>query len=250
NGTSCWSAGFEHLLDAAEGLAGAFFVFDEGEADEGVAGVAEADAGADGGFGVDEELLGEVERAHGAELFGDFGPDEHGGLGHFDVPAELVEALDEDIAAGLVICNDFRDTFLRAVERGDGGDLDGGEGAVVEVALDAAERGDQLLVADLEANAPAGHIVGLGEREELDGDVLGARDFEDGGGAVAVEDQVGIGEVVDDVDAEFLAQRHQALEEGEIDALGGGVGGEVEDEQLGAGVHARQFALEGGEESG
>src|ERR1035437_10279131 len=76
-------------------LAGAFLVFDEGEADEGVAVVAEADAGADGGFGVDEEFLGEVERAHGAELFGDFGPDEHGGLGHFDVPAELVERSEE-----------------------------------------------------------------------------------------------------------------------------------------------------------
>ena len=41
----------EHLLDAAEGLAGAFLIFDEGEADVAVAVVAEADAGADGDFG-------------------------------------------------------------------------------------------------------------------------------------------------------------------------------------------------------
>jgi hypothetical protein len=40
----------QHLLDAAEGLAGAFFVFDEGEADVVVAVAAEADAGRDGGF--------------------------------------------------------------------------------------------------------------------------------------------------------------------------------------------------------
>jgi hypothetical protein len=167
-----------------------------------------------------------------------------------DFPAKLVEAVDQDVAAGFVICNDFGYTFLRAVEGGDGGDLDGGEGAVVEVALDAAERGDELLVADHEADAPAGHVVALGEGEELDGDVLGAGDFEDGGRAVAVEDQVGVGEVVDDVDAEVLAQRDQALEEGEVHALGGGVGGEVEDEQLGARVHAREFALEGGDEGG
>jgi hypothetical protein len=39
--------GGEHLPDAAEGLAGAFFVFDEGEADVAAAVVAEADAGRD-----------------------------------------------------------------------------------------------------------------------------------------------------------------------------------------------------------
>ena len=35
----------QHLLDAAQRLAGALFVFDEGEADVAVAVVAEADAG-------------------------------------------------------------------------------------------------------------------------------------------------------------------------------------------------------------
>ena len=40
----------QHGLDAAEGLAGAFFVFDEGEADVVVAVVAAADAGGDGYF--------------------------------------------------------------------------------------------------------------------------------------------------------------------------------------------------------
>jgi hypothetical protein len=50
-------AGFEHLFYAAEGLAGAFFVFDEGEADVAVAAFAEADAGADGGFGFEQEFF-------------------------------------------------------------------------------------------------------------------------------------------------------------------------------------------------
>ncbi len=52
-----WLGGFEHLLDAAEGLAGAFFVFDEGETDVGIAVVAEADARADGGVGFEEEFF-------------------------------------------------------------------------------------------------------------------------------------------------------------------------------------------------
>src|SRR6185312_8031901 len=115
---------------------------------------------------------------------------------------------DEDVAAGFVISDDVGDTLLRAVKRGDGGDLDGREGAVVEVALDAAERGYQLRIADHEADAPAGHVVGPREREELDGDVLGAGHFEDRWRAVAVEDEVGVGKVVDDVDAELFAERH------------------------------------------
>ena len=153
-------------------------------------------------------------------------------LGKSTCQPSLLRPVDEDVAAGLLVRDDFGDTFLRAVERGDGGDLDGREGAVVEVALDSAEGGDQLGVSDHEADAPAGHVVALGEGEEFDGDIFRAGDFEDAGGAVAVEDEVGVGEVVDDVDAEFFAERDEPLEEGEVDALGGGVGGEVEDEQL------------------
>ncbi len=41
----------KHLLDAPQRLAGAFFVFDEGEADVAVAVVAEAEAGGDGARG-------------------------------------------------------------------------------------------------------------------------------------------------------------------------------------------------------
>ena len=47
----------QHLLDAAQGLAGALFVFDEGEADVAVAVVAEADAGAYGYFGFGQQQL-------------------------------------------------------------------------------------------------------------------------------------------------------------------------------------------------
>ena len=76
-----------------------------------------------------------------------------------------------------------------------------------------------FLIADHEADAPAGHVVALREGEELDGDVFGAGNFEDAGRLVAVEDEVGVGEVVDEVDAVLLAERDEALEEGEVDAL-------------------------------
>ena len=62
------------MLDAAQGLAGAFFVFDQGEADVVVAVLAEADAGADGGFGFEQEFLGELDGAEGAVLLGDLWP--------------------------------------------------------------------------------------------------------------------------------------------------------------------------------
>jgi hypothetical protein len=68
-------------------------------------------------------------------------------------------------------CADLLDAVLRAFERGDRGDLDRRERAVVVVALDARERRDQVAVADHEADAPAGHVVALAHREELDGDV-------------------------------------------------------------------------------
>ena len=75
----------------------------------------------------------------------------------------------------LYMLADFLDAILRAVEGGGGGDLDRREGAVVEIGFDPSQRSDQPLVADREADAPAGHVVGLGKRRELDRDILGAR---------------------------------------------------------------------------
>ena len=57
------------------------------------------------------------------------------------------------------------DTVVRAVQGDDGGDLDGLEDPVVQVAFDAGQGVDQTLVAHHEAHAPAGHVVALGQRE-------------------------------------------------------------------------------------
>ena len=112
-----------------------------------------------------------------------------------------------------------RDALLRAFERGDGGDLDGREGAVVEVALEAREGGDEHRVADHEADAPAGHVVALRQSEELDGDVFGAGNLEDAGRLVAVEGDVGVGEVVDEIEAVLAGELDEAREERQVDAL-------------------------------
>ena len=77
----------EHLLDSAEGLAGALFVFYQAESYVGVAVVAEAYSWGDGGLRISQDQLGELQGAEVAVLFGDLGPDEHGGLGQGYGPA-------------------------------------------------------------------------------------------------------------------------------------------------------------------
>ena len=118
-------------------------------------------------------------------------------------------------------------------------DLDGREGAVVEVALETREGVDEDRIADHESDAPAGHVVGLGQSEEFDGDFFGAGDFENTGRLVAVEAEVGVGEVVDEIEAVLMGERDEAREEGQLDGLRGRVRREVDDERLGARGHAR-----------
>ena len=119
----------------------------------------------------------------------------------------------------------------RAVERGGGGDLDRGEGAVVEVGLDPGQRVDQAGVADGEAHAPAGHGVGLGERGELDRDVAGAVDLQDRGRRIAVEIDLGIGEVGEHPEVVLLREGDEIAVEIEIADLGRRVGREGDDER-------------------
>src|SRR6202012_3467090 len=103
------------------------------------------------------------------------------------MPAELVESLDEDIAAAAVGFADLRDAVLGPLQREDGRDLDRSEGTVVKVALEFCQSIDQHRIADHEADAPAGHIVGLRESKELDSDLFRARNLEHAGRLIAVE---------------------------------------------------------------
>src|SRR5690606_244124 len=98
-----------------------------------------------------DQQLGEFERAQMRELVGDRGPGEHRGGGGRDLPPCPAEAFDHDVAAAAIDLADFLDDVVGAVEGARGGDLYGGESAVVEVRLHARERRDQPLVADGEA---------------------------------------------------------------------------------------------------
>lgn len=218
----------KELLDAGESLAGAMVVFDEGEADKAFAEGAEADTGGNGDEGFFEELLGEFEGAKGTEALGDGGPEEHAAFWFFDRPTGTIEALDEEVATLLVQVADLVSFILALAQGDDGGDLDGLEVTVIEIALDASEGLDHAGVAENEADAPAGHVVAFGHGEDLDGVLLGAIDLENAGGLAAVETEIGVGEIVNDHGAVLGGEVEQLAEEIELDGVGSGVMGEAD----------------------
>ncbi len=95
-------------------------------------------------------------------------------------------------------------------QRHDRGDLDRLERPVVEVGLELGERRDDVGAAEREAHAPAGHREGLGQAVELDGALERTLGGEHGGRQVAVEGDVGVGEVV---------HEHELALAGEVDEL-------------------------------
>src|SRR6476661_5424664 len=217
-------------LEAAQGLADALRVLHEGEPDVAVAVLAEADARRHRHLALLDQELGELERAHAAEGLRDGGPHEHGPPGLRHRPADLVEAVDEDVAALAVQLHDVSHALLLALQRDDGRDLDGLEGAVVEVRLDAGQGVDHLAVAAHEAHPPAGHVVGLGQREDLDPHVLGPRDLEEGRRPEAVVGEVGVGEVVHHHQLVLAREVDHLHEELAVHAEGGGVVREGQDQ--------------------
>src|SRR5262245_19151607 len=152
------SAGGEGL-EAAEGLPDALLVLDEGEADEALAGLAETDARRHRDLAFADEALRQLQRAHRAERLGNGCPYEHGALGLGHAPADLVEPVHQHVAALAMELHDVLHHRLLAFQGDDGGDLDGLEGAVVEVRLDAGEGVNHASVAAHEAHAPARHVV-------------------------------------------------------------------------------------------
>ncbi len=208
-------------------------VLDKAEAHVGVAILAEADAGGYCHLGIGEQFLGELQRSHLAVGLGDGRPDEHGGLGPLDLPADVVQAVAQHVAPRLVHGGDLLHALLGPLQGRDGRHLDGGEHAVVEVGLDARQRRHQGPVAVHEAHAPAGHVVALGQGEELHGNLLGTGHLQYGGRLVAIEDDVGISEIVDYPDVVLPGDLHHLLEELQFHALGGGVPGKVEHQHLG-----------------
>src|SRR5690606_828469 len=110
-------------------------------------------------LGFRQYTLGELQRSHGPIRLGNLCPDVHGCLGNFDIPTSLVQTAREHITTAAVLLDDLVDALLRAIERGNGRDLDGRKRTVVVIALDTCQGIDQLAIAYHVANAPASHIV-------------------------------------------------------------------------------------------
>ncbi len=93
--------------------------------------------------------------------------------------------------------------------------------AGVKVRLDAHERVDDLIVADGDADAPASHVVGLGERIELDSHFHGSGNLQEGGGDVTVVGDVGVGKIMANEQVMTAREMNDALKESQIcDATG------------------------------
>src|SRR5437867_2176871 len=119
------------LLEPAQRLADPLLVLDEREPHVAFAVFAEADARRYRHLGLLNQELGELERAEAAEGVGDRRPHEHRALRLGHVPADLVEPVDEDVAALSVNLDDLVHALLVSLEGDDAGDLDRLEGAIV-----------------------------------------------------------------------------------------------------------------------
>ena len=93
-----------------------------------------------------------------------------------------------------------------------------------------------------------GHVVALRHGEEFDRDLARAGHLHDRRRLPAVEADVGVGEVVHDVDAVLAGERDDLLEERQLDALRGRIRREVHDQHLRLRERELDRALELGEE--
>ena len=140
----------------------------DGEREPGVTGAARAEALA--GRERDAVL---VEQPLDREAVGQAQPDEERALA---AGLERAERRDDAVAARLVERAPLGDRLLRAASaRRSPARWSGDEDARADVLLQPRHAGDELGVADDEAEPPAGHPVALREREELDADVARAR---------------------------------------------------------------------------
>ena len=98
--------------------------------------------------------------------------------------------------------------FLRPGQRRDRGFLQRREDAGAHVILECRHPGDELFVADDEADPPTRHSEALRHREQLDADVARAALGEEALGLASVEDEVAVREVVDHGGARVAGERH------------------------------------------
>ena len=221
-------------------------VLDQRDADEPLAVFAEPDPRRDRDIGPLEQQLREFHRADAAKFLRDRRPGEHRRLGARDLPPGIVAAPSTSTSRrALIALADFGDAILRPVQRRRRRDLDRRERAVIEIGFDPRQRRDQPRIADREADPPAGHRIGLAQRGELDRDVARPRHFEDRGRRLAVEIDLGIGQVRQHDDVVMPAEIDDLAVEIEIDGLRRRIGREIEHdrERRRDGVLRRLFQL-------
>ncbi len=154
---------------------------------------------------------------------GDLCPGEHRPPRRGYVPAGAKQAAHKHISPVLVGVAYFCGKVLIFVHHDRRGDLDWLERAVVQVALQLRKRCYGFGVADTECNSPASHRKGLRQAVELDRDVLGSLRLQDRRRLVAVEADIGIGEVVHEQDLALTGEIHDALHELQIHTCRGRV---------------------------
>ena len=164
---------------------------------------------------------------------------------HADVP----EPVDDDVPSRLVHGPHPLDVILGPGERGHRGALHGGEDPGVEVRLEGGQRAHGRPAAHGVPDTPAGHVVGLGERAELDHALLPARSGERAGSHVAVEGDLAVRRVMRDQQVVLLGEGDGPGEEGAVGDRRGGIAGVVEPYDLRR-VRRRQRVEIGEEPSG
>ena len=140
------------------------------------------------------------------------GPDVARAERRLERPPEPVQGLDDQVAPALVGRPELVEVLRWALERGDRGALDRGELPAVEVGLHDAERADRLGRARRPADPPAGHVVELRRRAELERDVLRARRLQGRGRHVPVERDLAVRGVVQQDQVVLARERGRRLE--------------------------------------
>src|SRR3954452_16796648 len=140
-------------------------------------------------------------------------PDVDRALRRRNLDADVPERLHNQVPAALVDPAHLLYLLARPTQRGCAGELDRLEEARVDVGLQAPVGLDRLGVAEDRRAAPAGHVVALGEGEDLDPDLLRARRRQEARGDVAVVGRLRVGVVVHDEDLVLAGELYDALEE-------------------------------------
>ena len=162
---------------------------------------------------------------------GDRRPDVDRALRRGDLDADLAQGGDDEVAAARVGLVHPLQRAARALQGGGAGQLHRLEEAGVDVGLQPPVGLDRLGVAEDRGAAPAGHVEALGEREDLDADLLGAGRGEEAGRDVAVVGRLRVGVVVDDEDLVLAGEGDDHLEEALGDDRAGRVVRVVEEHQ-------------------